>query len=34
MMTSSQVSPSVNGTKMKWYIAVAANCQRDNSTNV
>ncbi len=24
----------VSGGKMKWYIAVTANCSRDNSTTV
>ena len=29
--TSSMESPSVSGTKRKWYMAVSANCQRDRS---
>src|ERR1035437_2485632 len=34
MMSNIQDKPSVSGTKMKWYIAVAANCSRDRSTTV
>jgi hypothetical protein len=34
MMARRKESPKVNGTKIKWYIAVAANCSRDKSTTV
>jgi hypothetical protein len=31
MITKIQDRPRVRGTNRKWYIAVLANCQRDNS---
>ena len=34
MMANRKVRPRVRGTKMKWYIAVTANCRRDSSIRV